>query len=234
MMSSELSSDGNGRAERTPIRVVIADDHAVVRDGLRALVDAQPGLVVVGEARDGDEARRQVEALAPDVIVLDLSMPVVGGVEAADWISKAHPDVKIVALTMHEERGYVSRLLRAGAAGYVLKRTAAAELVRAIRSVAEGGRFVDPSLAGMLLTERGARHGRRSDEDGDAGISNLTDREHDVLRLLALGHTNKEIAQSLSISVKTVESHRASGMTRLGLTTRAALVRFALAHGWLR
>jgi DNA-binding NarL/FixJ family response regulator len=219
--------------ESTGIRVVIADDHAIVRDGLRALVDAQPGLTVVGEARGGAEAWRRAIELKPHVIVLDLSMPGVGGIEAAERIAKDCPDVKVLVLTMHEERGYVSRVLRAGAAGYALKRSASSELVRAIRAVAAGERYVDPSLAGDLLAE-GIRPTRHHDAEGVARAAELTTREGEVLRYLALGYSNKEIASTLSISVKTVETHRASGMARLGVTSRAALVRFAMTEGWLQ
>jgi len=214
------------------IGVLIADDHAIVRDGLRALVAAQPGIVVVGEAENGLDAWRHACALKPNVVVLDVSMPGLSGIEALERITRDCPDVKVLALTMHEERGYVSRVLRAGAAGYALKRSASSELVRAIQAVVAGERYVDPSLAGALLTEYAARRVRRRSGEGLAAA--LTVREGEVLRLLALGYSNKEIAASLSISVKTVETHRASGMARLGLTSRAALVRFALAEGWLR
>ena len=212
---------------------MIADDHAIVRDGLRALVDAQPGLTVVGEASDGQEAWQRACELHPDVLVLDLSMPIVGGAEAADRIARDCPTVRVLALTMHEERGYVSRLLRAGAAGFVLKRTASSELVRAIRAVAAGERYVDPALAGALLSEQASRPSRVGEASPSSTVA-LTVRETEVLRLLALGHSNKEIAGALSISVKTVETHRASGMAKLGITSRAALVRFAMLEGWLR
>jgi DNA-binding NarL/FixJ family response regulator len=219
---------------RRPIQVVIADDHAVVRDGLRALIDAQPDMSVVGEAADGEEAWQRARELQPDVLVLDLSMPRVSGLEAAETIARDCPDVRIVALTMHEERGYATRMLGAGAVGYVLKRAASSDLVRAIRAVAAGERYVDPSLAGSLLSDGSFSSRSESRADDPPRASSLTPRESEVLRLLALGHSNKEIAAALSISVKTVETHRASGMTRLGVTTRAALVRFALAEGWLR
>jgi DNA-binding NarL/FixJ family response regulator len=217
----------------TTIGVLIADDHAIVRDGLRALVAAQPGIVVIGEAEDGLQAWRGACRLKPHVVVLDVSMPGLSGIEALERITRDCPDVKVLALTMHEERGYVSRVLAAGAAGYALKRSASSELVRAIRAVVAGERYVDPSLAGTLLTEYAARRVRR--RSGAEGLADaLTVRESEVLRLLALGYSNKEIASSLSISVKTVETHRASGMARLGLTSRAGLVRFALAEGWLK
>ena len=215
------------------IRVVIADDHAIVRDGLRALVEAQPGIAVVGEAADGHEAWQRSCELRPDVLVLDLSMPVLGGTEAAERIAKDCPTVRVLALTMHEERGYVSQLLRAGAAGYVLKRTASAELVRAIRAVASGDTYVDPSLAGGLLADPPRWPHRTVTATRGTPPPELSAREAEVLRLVARGHTNKEIAAALAIGVKTVETHKANGMTKLGLTSRAALVRFGLEVGWL-
>lgn len=203
----------------------------MVREGLRALVDAQPNLRVIGEAADGAEAIAQVLDLRPDVVLLDLSMPGMGGAESAARIAAEAPSVKVLALTMHEERGYVSRLLRAGAAGYVLKRTASSELVRAIHVVSDGGTYVDPALAGTLLVDRPMRPSRAGEQ---ARIpADLTRRETDVLHLVARGHSNKEIALALEISVKTVETHKANGMTKLGLTNRAALVRFAIDEGWL-
>ena len=221
------------RPVTSTIRVVIADDHAVVREGLRSLVEAQPGLSVVGEAADGQEAWQCACDLTPDVLVLDLSMPGVGGAEAAERISRECPSVRVLALTMHEERGYVSRLLRAGAAGYLLKRTASSELVRAIRTVAAGGTYVDPSLAGALLTDTSHRASRGTGTERASRLGELTARETEVLRLVARGHSNKEIAAALEISVKTVETHKANAMTKLGLRTRAAVVRFAMDEGWL-
>jgi len=221
-------------AER-PIRVVIADDHGVVRDGLRALIEAQPGLAVVGEAADGEEAHRRARELEPDVLLLDLSMPGGGGVEAAERVARDCRRVRVLVLTMHEERGYVNRVLRAGAAGYVLKRTPAAELVRAIRAVAAGGTYVDPSLAGALLAEptRATSPGAATPAARGARQGELTPRELEVLRLVARGYSNKDVGAALEISVKTVETHKANAMAKLGLAGRAALVRFALDQGWL-
>lgn len=215
------------------IRVVIADDHAILRDGLRALVQAEPAIEVVGEAATADEAWRQACALTPDVLVLDLSMPGASGAEAAERILADCPEVRIIALTMHEERGYVARCLRAGAAGYVLKRTASAELVRAIRTVAAGGTYIDPSLAGALLGAQAMRAQRTATGSRTPELGALSAREAEVLRLVARGHSNKEIASALQISVKTVETHKTNGMVKLGLKNRAALVRFAIDDGWL-
>lgn len=230
MTSTHTATPPGGRAQPETVRVLIADDHAVVRDGLRVLVDANPDMIVIGEASNGQEAWLRACDLRPDVLLLDLSMPGIGGVETAERIAQDCPTVRVLALTMHEERGYVSRLLRAGAAGYVLKRTASGELVRAIRTVAAGGRYIDPSLAGMLL---GAQAGRRTgDIDGLAQATSPTPREAEILRLVARGYSNKEIAATLDISVKTVETHKANGMTKLDLPNRAALVRYAQQEGW--
>lgn len=215
------------------IRVVIADDHAIVRDGLRALVQAQPGIDVVGEASNAEEAWQRACDLTPDVLLLDLSMPGPGGAEAAEHVARDCPQVKVIALTMHEERGYVTRLLRVGAAGYVLKRTASAELVRAIRTVAAGGTYIDPSLAGALLGAHLQRAQRADAPLRPSALGDLTTRENEVLRLVARGYSNKEIATALEISVKTVETHKTNGMVKLGLKSRAALVRFAIDEGWL-
>ena len=215
------------------IRIVVADDHAIMRDGLRALIEGQPDLEVVGEATNGQEAWLRSCQLVPDVLVLDLSMPGIGGAEATERITKACPTVRVLALTMHEERGYVARLLRAGAAGYVLKRSASAELVRAIRAVAAGGTYVDPSLAGALLAVHGTRTPHGPATTAADGARELTLREREVLELVARGYSNKEIGAALEVSVKTVETHKANAMTKLGLTSRAAVVRFAMDQGWL-
>lgn len=222
------------RPTASVIRVLIADDHAIVRDGLRALVYAQAGLVVVGEAATGTEAFERTRSMRPDVVLMDVSMPNVSGIEATARIAKECPGVKVLALSMHEERGYVARVFRAGAAGYALKRSASSELVRAIRAVVTGERYLDPSLAGALIAEHVARHTNHRHDIAEGSDALLTTRESEVLRLLALGHSNREIAVSLGISVKTVETHRASGMSRLRLTGRAALVRLAIAEGWFR
>lgn len=226
---SDVQTTGAGTTTTRPVRVLIADDHAIVRDGLRALIESHDGLTVVGEASTGQEAWQRACELAPDVLVLDLSMPETSGIDAASRIAADCPGVRVIALTMHEERGYVSQLLRAGAAGYVLKRTASADLVQAIRTVAGGGSYVDPSLAAALLSDQ-LTAGRPADVENLADVSA---REREVLRLVALGHTNKEIAAALEISVKTVETHKANAMAKLGFRSRAALVRFAIQQGWL-
>lgn len=209
------------------LRIVLADDHEVVRSGLRALVDATSGMEVVGEARDGAEACRRALELRPDVVVMDVSMPVLDGAEATERIRRDCPGVRVLALTMHEDRGHLTRLLQAGASGYLPKRAAADELVRAIQVVAGGGTYVDPQLAGTLLG--GAAEPARGHGDGQR----LSEREEDVLRRIAWGASNKEIAAELRISVKTVETYKARIADKLGLKTRTDIVRYAVRQGWM-
>lgn len=212
------------------LRVFIADDYGVVREGLKALVNAQPGLQVVGEAADGQVACQEVERLRPDVAVLDISMPGMGGGAAAEHLKRTCPEVRVVALTVHEDESYLRGLLEAGAAGYVLKRSAAEELIHAIHTVAAGGIYLDPRLAGKLVsTYIDYRSIAEPIHSGE-----LTDREVEVVRLIALGHSNKEIGARLSISVKTVETHKSRSLEKLGLHSRADLVRHALQRGWLK
>lgn len=218
-------------AEDEPIRIVIADDNAVVRDGLRAHISAQAGLAVIGEAADGRQAWASACALRPDVLLLDLSMPGVSGLEAAVRIVADCPAVRIIVLTMHEERSYVARLMRAGAAGYVLKRTAATSLVPAILAVVAGGSHVDPAVTGDPASDAA----RPPTTEGIAGETEaLTGPEATLLRLVAQGQSNREIAVTLGLSMAAVALERGSGMTKLGLQSRAALVRHATERGWLK
>lgn len=213
----------------TNVRVVLADDHELVRAGLRALIDASPGLEVVGEASDGQQAVARARELRPQVLVTDISMPGLDGVTATERILQECPEVRVIALTAHDDRGHLTRLLQAGASGYVLKRAAADELVRAIRTVAGGGTYVDPVLAGTLLRSMAQpRHAVA----GDSAAA-LSDREEEVLRHVAWGESNKEIAARLGISTKTVETYKARIGEKLGLRSRTEMIRFAVHQGWL-
>jgi DNA-binding NarL/FixJ family response regulator len=214
----------------TEVRVFLADDHAVVREGLKALISAQSGITVVGEAADGESACQQVAGLKPDVVVMDVSMPGLTGSQATERLKEECPLVKVLALTVHEDKGYIRQLLSAGAAGYVLKRAAPEELIHAIRVVAAGGVYLDPTLAGKVVGGFVQRPAAGSSMNGGA----LSDREAEVARLTAAGHSNKEIASRLELSVKTVETYRARGMEKLGLQSRADLVRYAVQQGWLK
>ena len=209
-----------------PIRVLIVDDHAVVRSGLRLLLSQEPDLEPVGEAGTGREAVFQARALKPDVVVMDLVMPDKTGLEVLPTIIREHPDAKVLVLSMQDDPRYVQAAFAAGASGYVLKEAADTEVVAAVREVARGNRYVNPQL-GARLVAAAAEAERRAEEDP------LSDREREVLRLLALGYTNHEVAQELYISVRTAETHRAHIMQKLRLHSRTELVRYALAQGLL-
>lgn len=212
------------------VRVLIAEDHGTMRSGLRLLVEREPDMECVGEAADGREALRLARELLPDVVLMDISMPGVDGLQATRELRESCPEVKVLALTRHADYGYLTEMLRAGARGYVLKQGSTADLIRAVRSVAAGQNYLDPAVTGKLLgADRGTRHA------GGAGQKeSLSEREEEVLRLVARGHSNKELAARLDISVKTVEAHKANAMRKLGLTDRAAIVDYAIFRGWMK
>jgi two-component system response regulator NreC len=206
--------------------VVLVDDHHVVRSGLRLLLDGQEDIDVVGEAGNAKDAVFRARALKPDVILLDVVMPGESGIEVLPKLLKESPGTKVLVLSMQDDPSYVREAFAAGASGYVLKEAADEEVVSAVREVAAGGNYVHPALGARLVA---AEARERADAEADP----LSEREREVLRLLALGHTNQEIAHQLYISVRTAESHRAHIMQKLRLTTRAELVRYALTHGLL-
>jgi DNA-binding NarL/FixJ family response regulator len=222
-----------GRIATTPkARLLIADDHAVLRSGLRVLLDAQPDLEVIGEAADGAEAVREAVALRPDVVLMDVAMTGEGGLEATRRIREQAPEVKVLVLSMYDDESYLRRALEAGASGYALKRAADTELLSAIRAVVRDEVYLHPALTRVLVADllgRDASSPRPARPDS----SPLSEREVEVLRLVALGHTNQEIADSLCLSVKTVESYKGRLMEKLGLRGRAALVRYAVEAGLL-
>ena len=207
-------------------RVLLVDDHAVVRAGLRRVLEAEPDIEVVGEAGTARDAVLEARATKPDVILLDVVMPGESGVDVLPRLLKEAPGAKVLVLSMQDDPRYVREAFAAGASGYVLKEAADSEVVGAAREVAAGGRYLHPALGARLISaEEEARAATEADP--------LSDREREVLRLLALGHTNQEIAKMLYISVRTTETHRAHIMQKLRLKTRAELVRYALAHGLL-
>jgi len=213
-----------------PLRILIADDHATVRQGLKLLIDSQPDMGVVGEAADGNGVLQQAEALKPDIIVVDISMPGMNGLIATRTLKRAQPHVSIVVLTRHDDDTYLDELLRAGASGYVLKQSAPMEFLQAIRAVAAGGIYLDPAMTSRVADGLLARH---VVEVASQPRATLTERESEVLRLIAIGHSNKEIATQLTISVKTVEVHKANAMRKLGLTGRVDIIRYGVLQGWL-
>jgi DNA-binding NarL/FixJ family response regulator len=211
------------------LRVLLADDHKIVRDGLRLLIDGQQDMRVIGEAGNGKDALQQAHDLKPDVVVMDLSMPKPNGLQATEQLKAEQPKVKVVALTLHEDPSYLSQLCKAGAVGYVLKRSAGDDLIHAIRTVAGGGLHFDPTLANTVLA------GRPGDSPGKEGLraGDLSEREKEVLILLAWGHSNKEVAAKLRLSTKTVETYRVRINEKLGLRSRTEMVRYALRQGWM-
>ncbi len=211
-------------------RVVIADDHAVLRAGLRMLLNAQTDLEVVGEAEDGVEAIRQVEALRPDVALIDVSMPRLDGLEAIRRLKAEAPEVRLLVLSMYDDEGFLRRALESGASGYVLKKAADTELMAAIRAVARGEAYVYPSLTPHLVNRYLGRPGEARPATSPSGLS---ERELEVLKLLAAGYTSQQVGDELGLSAKTIDTYKARVMEKLGLKSRAELVRYALRHGLL-
>ena len=210
------------------IRVLLAEDHGTVRAGLRLLIEKEPDMEVVGEAADGREARLLALKLLPDVVLMDISMPGVDGLQATRGLQESCPQVRVLALTRHADYGFLTEMLRAGAKGYVLKQSSSADLASAVRAVAAGQCYLDPAVTGKLVGGSAAR-------GPEAGAKEaLSEREEEVLRLIARGHSNKEIAARLSVSVKTVEAHKTNGMRKLGLAARNDIVDYAIFRGWMK
>jgi DNA-binding NarL/FixJ family response regulator len=218
-------------SDAKPLRILLADDHVTMRHGLRLLIDAQPGMKVVAEASDGHAAIQRAAELLPDVIVMDISMPGMNGLVATRKLRALHSRIAIVTLTRHGDDAYLQELLRAGVSGYVLKQSAPSELIQAIRAAAAGGQYLDSSLtarvtAGFLRRAGGTRP--------PGSGATLSEREAAVLRLIASGYSNKEIATQLALSVKTVEAHKANAMRKLEFTGRIDIVKYAVLQGWLQ
>jgi DNA-binding NarL/FixJ family response regulator len=212
----------------TSLKIFLVDDHPLIRHGLRGILERQPNMEVVGESGDGQRATELVPRAKPDIVILDIAMPGIDGVQTARLLKRMCPTTKLIALTVHDEPLYMRQMFEAGAAGYVLKRSSADELLHAIRTVAGSGIYVDPRLAGGLVSDL-----LRLNGDPAPRLSKLTDREERVLKQIAAGYSNKEIAAELSLSVKTVETYKARAMDKLGLNDRVAIVRHAVRCGWL-
>jgi DNA-binding NarL/FixJ family response regulator len=211
------------------VRVTLADDHPIVLSGLRGLIQGEPDFELVGEASDGLLALEMIKEQKPDIAVVDISMPELNGLSVAKRILQVAPSVQMIALTQHEDRAYVKQAFDAGFRGYVLKRSAADNLVHAIRAVFDAGLYVDPAVAHRMFDDIPRRVGQS--ENSIAG--DLTDREAEVLKLVARGHTSKEIARQLDLGVKTIETYKARASEKLGLNSRAEIVRYATDQGWL-
>ena len=212
------------------IKLLLADDHAVLRAGLRALLNSQPDMEVIAEAADGEEAIRKSVELTPDIVIMDISMPILTGLEATKEIKKRNPAVKVLVLTVHEDESYLHRMLRAGASGYIPKKAADTELLAAIRATYQEEHFIHSSMTAGLVSEMRLKEMIGGNEQNPDGLSK---REGEVLRLLAMGHTNQQIADKLFLSVRTVETYKARLKNKLGLQGRAELVRYAMRQGFL-
>jgi two-component system, NarL family, response regulator NreC len=209
------------------IKVLLADDHKIVRDGLRTLLEKHADIAVLGEAEDGREALHLTRKLSPDIVVMDIAMPELNGIEATRQILSEYPGVKIVALSMHSDKRFVSEMLKAGASAYLLKDCAFEELITAIRTIMKGKIYLSPGIAGVVLEDY-----IRSDRKTELSVfSQLTDREREVLQLMAEGKTTKEVAAHLNVSIKTVETHRTNIMTKLDIHTIAELTKYAIREG---
>lgn len=211
------------------LRILITEDHLTVREGIKLLVNSQPDMEVVGEAGDGEIAITEAARLSPDIILMDVSMPNLNGLKATKKLRRLNPDVKILTLTRHTDDGYLQQLIGAGANGYVLKQSAPTELITAIRSVAAGNAYLDPTLTRKVM---GGYVNRATSLRGE-NKGDLTDRENEVLRLISFGHSNKEIGVQLELSVKTIEAHKANAMRKLGIASRIDIVRYAILQNWL-
>jgi two-component system response regulator NreC len=212
------------------LSLLLAEDHTTVREGIKLLVNAQPDMEVIGEADNGEAVIKLTEELKPDLILMDISMPELNGLKATKKLRQLFGKVKILILTRHTDDGYIKQLMRAGASGYVLKQSAPSELINAIRVVAAGKSYLDPTITQKVISEFANDSAPLRGE----GTSNLSSREVEVLRLIAWGYSNKEIASRLELSIKTIEAHKANAMKKLNMNSRIDIVRFALLQGWLQ
>jgi two-component system response regulator NreC len=213
------------------LRILIAEDHELMRAGMKLLVEAQEDMEVVGEAGDGRAAIELAKQLQPDLILMDVSMPELNGLKASAKLKRIAPGLKILTVTRHTDDAYLQELLRAGVSGYVLKQSAATELIFAIRAVASGKSYLDPKITGKVLNSY-AEKGKKL--PGEKSGKQLTGRESEVLRHIALGYSNKEIAEKMGISVKTVEAHKANSLKKLNMESRKDIVRYAITKGWMQ
>lgn len=210
------------------LRIILAEDHETVREGIKLLVNSQPDMEVIAEAGNGEEAIKATQKLLPDILVMDITMPELNGLKATKKLRRICPNVKILTLTRHTDSSYLQQLIEAGASGYVLKQSKPSELIRAIQVVAEGNSYLDPMITEKALGNYPGRAAMRG-----VNKSDMTDREEEALRLIAWGYSNKEIAARMNISVKTVEAHKTNAMRKMDMRSRIDIVRYAFLQGWL-
>ena len=213
------------------IRVLIAEDHKTVREGLKLIIEAEADMKVIGEAGDGREAIRLAEEFKPDVLIMDISMPELNGLVATATLKRIAPDIKILTLTRHTDKAYLQELMQAGVSGYVLKQSESEELLRAIRIISGGGNYLDPAITGNVFS---IYTGKQNQLSGKVSDESLTDSESEILRLIARGYSNREIADQLGVSVKTIETQKASALRKLDISRRNEIVDYAILRGWLQ
>lgn len=213
------------------LRILIADDHEMMRAGMKLLIEAQADMEVVGEAGDGRTAVELARQFQPDIVVMNISMPELNGLKAAAQLKRIQPDIKILTVTRHTDDAYLQELLQAGVSGYVLKQSAATELISAIYAIASGGSYLDPKITGKVLTVYAAKANKLR---GETNGKPLTERESETLRHTALGYSNQEIGEKMNISVKTVEAHKANALRKLDMTSRKDIVRYAILQNWMQ
>ncbi len=231
---TQISQYSQELPSSTKIRVLLADDHTILRQGIRMLLETQPDMEVVGEATNGREALEQAQVLHPLVVLMDISMPELNGLEATRLIKQEMPQTQVVILTMHEAEEYLIKILQAGATGYVLKQAADRELIEAVRTASRGDTYLYPRIANRLVSDYLRRVEAGTLDERDAAYESLTARERETLKLIAQGHTNKEIAEILTLSVKTVENHRYSLMNKLNAHDRGELIKYAIRVGLIQ
>lgn len=212
------------------IKIVIAEDHLTVREGIKMLINSQTDMEVIGEAENGNAAIRETKKLSPDIVLMDVTMPELNGLKATKKIKQVCPETKVLVLTRHTDDAYLQQLIEAGASGYVLKQSAHMELIHAIQAVAKGNSYLDPSITNKVMN----RYASRFFSHGSKNSTHLTDRETEILQLIAWGYSNKEIAARCNISVKTVEAHKAKAMSKMEMHSRIDIVRYAILQGWLQ
>jgi two-component system, NarL family, response regulator NreC len=218
---------------KNKLKILITEDHQTVREGLKLIIDAQDDMETVGEAGDGREAVRLAREIVPDVVLMDISMPTLNGLKATAQLKRIAPDIKILILTRHTDTAYLREVLQAGADGYILKQSAVGELLRAVQKVAAGEKYLDPAITKTFVADYTDRNQLKSLR-GDVIGANLTIRESETLRHIALGYSNKEIAEKFDISVKTVEAHKANAQQKLDIHSRKEIIGFAILQGWMQ
>jgi two-component system response regulator NreC len=212
------------------LRIIIAEDHKTVREGIKLLVNAQDDMEVVGEAGDGEPVLELASKLDPDIVLMDISMPVLNGLKATKRLRSMKPDTKILTLTRHTDDGYLRQLITAGANGYVLKQSAPSELINAIRTVGSGNSFLDPAVTQKVM----GGYASKSDSLRGENKGDLSARENEILKYIAFGYSNKEIATRIDLSIKTIEAHKANAMKKLGISGRIDIVKYAILQNWLQ